>query len=316
MTPLVSIIVPVYKVEAYIQECIDSILSQDFTNFELILVNDGSPDNCGAICDANAAKDSRIRVIHQENQGVTRARANGVTAARGEFISFVDGDDMLLPHALEVLIEPIAPDIDIILGKFAGYACPSAGAICKEEFQKMSAIMTAYHVGPIAKLYRTTLFGNDVFDLPRELRMGEDAVMNIRLAYKMKGKAYSTDTVIYMYRSNPDSTTHVLRRTPESDAMLQKYRLGSIPPDDVLRFLPCGLADNLILFWMSSTCQSKTIPASTREHHRYLLSVRKYSTLKLGIYPTILFYCTNTFLRSIVIGARNLFHRVVKRKSR
>ena len=83
MTPLVSIIVPIYNVETYIQECIDSVVAQSFANFEVILVNDGSQDNCGIICNENAERDSRIRVIHQQNQGVTRARANGVAAARG-----------------------------------------------------------------------------------------------------------------------------------------------------------------------------------------------------------------------------------------
>ena len=75
--PSISVVVPVYRVEPYLQECIDSILAQSFSDFELILVNDGSPDSCGAICDQNAARDSRIRVHHQKNQGVTRARAKG-----------------------------------------------------------------------------------------------------------------------------------------------------------------------------------------------------------------------------------------------
>ena len=89
----ISVIVPVYTVEAFLQECIDSILAQTFTDFELILVDDGSPDNCGAICDANAARDSRIRVIHQKNQGVTRARISmDKGAALGENVIFAVGN--------------------------------------------------------------------------------------------------------------------------------------------------------------------------------------------------------------------------------
>ena len=79
-----SVIVPVYKVEPYLQKCVDSVLDQTFRDFELILVDDGSPDNCGAICDEYAAKDSRIRVIHQENQGVSAARNAGIEASKGE----------------------------------------------------------------------------------------------------------------------------------------------------------------------------------------------------------------------------------------
>ncbi len=93
--PLLSIIVPVYKVEPYLGKCIQSILDQDFDDFELILVDDGSPDRCGAICDEYARKDSRIRVIHKENGGLSSARNAGLDVVRGTFVSFVDSDDYL-----------------------------------------------------------------------------------------------------------------------------------------------------------------------------------------------------------------------------
>lgn len=92
-TPKISCIVPVYNVEKYLRRCVDSILAQTFTDFELILVDDGSPDGCPAICDEYAEKDSRVRVIHQENKGVSAARNAGLDMARGEYVCFVDGDD-------------------------------------------------------------------------------------------------------------------------------------------------------------------------------------------------------------------------------
>ena len=95
--PEISIIVPVYNVEKYLNECIDSILAQTFPDFELILVDDGSPDNCPALCDAAAAKDKRIRVIHKKNGGQSTARNAGLDAARGEWIAFVDSDDTITP---------------------------------------------------------------------------------------------------------------------------------------------------------------------------------------------------------------------------
>jgi glycosyltransferase involved in cell wall biosynthesis len=91
--PIISIIVPIYNVEKYLHRCIDSILAQTFTDFECILIDDGSPDNCPAICDEYAAKDSRIVVIHQKNAGVSAARNAGLNIARGEWIGFVDSDD-------------------------------------------------------------------------------------------------------------------------------------------------------------------------------------------------------------------------------
>lgn len=101
--PLISIIVPVYKVETFLYACIDSILAQTFSDFELILVDDGSPDNSGSICDAYAEQDSRILVIHQKNQGQSAARNHGVAKARGTWICFVDSDDVIHPQLLEHL---------------------------------------------------------------------------------------------------------------------------------------------------------------------------------------------------------------------
>ncbi|MBQ7759548.1 MAG: glycosyltransferase [Acidaminococcaceae bacterium] len=93
--PKLSIIVPVYKVEQYIHKCVDSILNQSFTDFELILVDDGSPDNCGKICDEYAQKDKRVRVIHKENGGLSDARNAGIDVASGQVIGFVDSDDWI-----------------------------------------------------------------------------------------------------------------------------------------------------------------------------------------------------------------------------
>ena len=101
--PVISVIVPVYKVEPYLHQCLDSVLAQSFTDFELILIDDGSPDNCGAICDEYAARDSRIYVIHQENAGQGKARNVGMDRASGKYLIFLDSDDYWLPTTLEAL---------------------------------------------------------------------------------------------------------------------------------------------------------------------------------------------------------------------
>ena len=105
MSPKISIIVPVYKVEPYIHKCIDSILNQTFRDFELILVDDGSPDNCGKICDEYASKDERIVVIHKENGGQASARNKGIDIAKGDFIGFVDSDDWIESDMYEILYD-------------------------------------------------------------------------------------------------------------------------------------------------------------------------------------------------------------------
>ena len=103
--PLVSIIMPVYNADAYLAEAIDSVLAQTYQNWELIMVDDGSRDKSGEICDEYACRDVRIRVIHQENQGASAARNTGIEMARGEWIQFFDDDDILLPCAVQTLVE-------------------------------------------------------------------------------------------------------------------------------------------------------------------------------------------------------------------
>ena len=117
--PLISVIIPVYKVEDYLDRCIKSILSQTFRNFELILIDDGSPDKCPEMCEKWAIKDERIVVIHQKNQGLSAARNLGIRTAKGEFLTFVDSDDWISENMLEVLLELIRKyDADISICDF------------------------------------------------------------------------------------------------------------------------------------------------------------------------------------------------------
>ncbi len=105
MSEKISVIIPVYKVQDYLPKCIESVLGQTYQNLEIILIDDGSPDQCGAICDAYAAKDARIHVIHKENEGVARARNDGIAYATGDYISFIDSDDWIAKDAYELLYQ-------------------------------------------------------------------------------------------------------------------------------------------------------------------------------------------------------------------
>lgn len=107
LNSLISVIVPVYKVEKYINRCVESIINQSYTNLEIILIDDGSPDSCGQICDQYAEKDSRIKVVHQDNSGLSGARNTGIDMAQGEYIGFVDSDDYIHPRMYELLYEGI-----------------------------------------------------------------------------------------------------------------------------------------------------------------------------------------------------------------
>lgn len=111
---LISVIVPVYGAEPYLALCIESICMQTYTNLEILLVDDGSPDNCPEICDEYALRDNRIKVLHQTNKGVSAARNAGINMARGDYITFVDSDDELFPNAIEqMLLDALSCDADI-----------------------------------------------------------------------------------------------------------------------------------------------------------------------------------------------------------
>lgn len=114
MNALVSVVVPVYKIEDYLKKCIDGLIEQTYTNIEIILVDDGSPDNCGKICDDYALKDKRIRAIHQQNRGPVNARKVGGEIATGDFLMYVDGDDFLDECYIEDMMQYARDDIDII----------------------------------------------------------------------------------------------------------------------------------------------------------------------------------------------------------
>ena len=122
---MISVIIPVYNVENYLEECLKSIQSQTYTNIEVILVNDGSTDKSKLICERYCKEDRRFHLLNQENQGLSAARNNGVAASTGEFIAFVDSDDIILPNYLETLIHYMTDEIDIVESQFT---------VSKEEF--------------------------------------------------------------------------------------------------------------------------------------------------------------------------------------
>ena len=142
--PKISIIVPVYNVEKYLEKCVRSILAQTFTDFELILVDDGSPDSSGAMCDQFAEQDQRVKVIHKENGGLSDARNAGIEIATGEYLGFVDSDDYIADDMYELLYTNIVKE-DADLSICGIYDVYEERANCKsliqELFQRRSIIV-------------------------------------------------------------------------------------------------------------------------------------------------------------------------------
>ena len=225
--PKVSVIVPVYNTEKYLSRCIDSILTQTFTNFELILVNDGSSDKSGIICDNYAQRDSRIIVIHKVNGGANKAREYGVKIARGEWITFVDSDDTIKSNYIEILFSNISNDIDIIIAKIDKIDYNFNGIISCEKYR--SYLIRGRFPNPVCRLYRSRLFDRKTFEIPSQIIMGEDLLMNIRIAFNTNKKIKVINSVIYSYNINPESTSNTYISSIDYDDNFFKELISSIP---------------------------------------------------------------------------------------
>lgn len=174
--PKISVVVPVYGGEKYLGACIESILGQTFKDFELLLLDDGSPDRSGEICDEYARKDGRVRVIHKENEGINATRRRGVHEAAGEWVAFCDDDDTLTPDAISSLYA-LHEETDIVA---AFTVLPDVRFTDPTLEQCRSALISARGISPTpwAKLYRRSLITPDVFNFPREIDGEEDMIMN------------------------------------------------------------------------------------------------------------------------------------------
>lgn len=229
--PKISVIVPIYNSERYLCRCIDSILCQSFSDFELILVNDGSFDSSKQICDEYEKKDSRIFVIHKENGGVTSARRVGVQNANGEWITFVDSDDCLKKNALELLFSKTDKEIDIVEGKSETNKDIPFDFCSIDEYRNYCISGFLFRTSPWAILYRKRLFDDDTFDISRNVRMGEDHIMKVRLAFSSKNKVCVLHTPIYEYRINESSVSFkYVHKIKQEYYYLKEFR-KSIPDD-------------------------------------------------------------------------------------
>jgi glycosyltransferase involved in cell wall biosynthesis len=213
---VVSIIVPVYKVEQYLDRCVQSIVNQTYKNLEIILVDDGSPDNCPAMCDDWAAKDSRIRVIHKENGGLSSARNAGLEMVTGAFLQFTDSDDWLEPEMIAYLIDLAERnEADVVrCGYFESYETdepdhPVGESRCVQPDvadQIIDLMNDGYLSGVVwNKLYRRTVVGDVRYD-PAD-GCSEDILYNFRVLSKTQKVIYG-DKPLYHYAVRLDSITN------------------------------------------------------------------------------------------------------------
>ena len=209
----ISVIVPVYNVEQYLERCVDSIINQTYTNLEIILVNDGSTDNSGKLCDELAKKDKRIRVIHKENGGLSDARNRGIEEAESDLVGFIDSDDYIDRDMYEILLKNL-DNTDADLSMCALYDVynntPEAQVTNKETWelsseQAIKMVMEAkiLSVTAVNKLYRKSLFSDLKFEVGK---IAEDAFIMIKLLDKCE-KIVATNEKKYYYVHRENSIT-------------------------------------------------------------------------------------------------------------
>lgn len=230
---LLSIIVPVYKVESYLKQCIESLINQTAKNIEIVLVNDGSPDHCPAICDSYAAKDSRIKVVHKPNGGLVSARKAGLAQSTGDYIAFVDGDDWVETTYYEkvlAVLEQLQPDIFVSAGffkveesvkqcifveKYRGFYHKTdlESKVFKELIFRTEPPLD-HSVTPSlwSKIMRRTLLEKVIPEVPENIRLGENLAVTVPCILNAR-TIYFSDLCGYCYRQVSNSMTHVFDST-------------------------------------------------------------------------------------------------------
>ena len=298
-TPLISVIVPVYRVEKYLERCVKSMLSQTYKNLEVILVDDGSPDQCPAICDACAEKDARVKVIHQENKGLSGARNAGIDAASGEYLAFVDSDDYVSPHFIEELHQ-LLQDTGCAIGqcrfsyvKGDGLVEEGDSAFCiyrgeslMEQLygpeEKATCFVVAWN-----KLYRAELFKETGIRYP-EGRIHEDEATTYRLFHEAKKLAFLDRALYGYYTENGGSITSVFSAKRLQWLTAHEERIAFFKKNGYEKLLPAAyrkLCDACITFYFRCTEQVKDAEELKKELRKRLETYRANGAAWIAALP-------------------------------
>jgi glycosyltransferase involved in cell wall biosynthesis len=228
--PKVTIIIPCYNLEGYIEACLNSCILQTYQNLEIVVVNDGSTDDSKAIVDAYASMDKRIRPIHKPNEGVALARRTGIVEASGDYVFFLDGDDSIEINAIELLLkEALVTGADMVKGAYlletvAGYKVQKYAryGICDRlDFLRLMLKDRLFTMWGI--LYSRALFSEDL-DYQAGVKRGEDAALLAMLVSRAQ-KVVLLEKVVYFYRSRPGSITRDVSLNHFGDAILSRFKI-------------------------------------------------------------------------------------------
>lgn len=257
--PIISVIVPVYKVEAYLSKCIDSILAQTFTDFELLLVDDGSPDRAGAICDWYAEKDRRIRVFHKSNGGLSSARNCGLDNAKGEWIAFVDSDDYVGKDYLKELYKDVRPCIDLVVhclrhirenGDEISYGFKTSEGKCIYDFSEFKKMIQEQNLclrpHAVSKLYNRDIIELHHLRFLEDVVFGEDYMFLFSYLNFTLNKVLFSSTSSYYYVDRSESIVHS-KKTFNQEFLIYQYAKSITKP--LMEKYNCSIEDFDVMYF-------------------------------------------------------------------
>ena len=309
--PLISIIVPVYNTEKYVGACIESILNQSFSDFELILVNDGSTDKSLGICKEYQCNDNRIRIIDQENGGVTKARKTGVENSRGSHILFVDSDDTIPKDSVSALVSYTNEGIDIVIGSFT--TNKQDRELISPDKYIARCITGKIYPGPVGKLFNRRLFSESVLDIPREIVKGEDMLMNIRISFNCKNGVLMVPDVVYDYRQHNESCMAIFHSTVEYEGFFYKHMLLSVPAPKVKVYKPF-VVDKAFEVWHDFYGYKYQLPDNYKSLELYLFihdNISRYNR-SINKFDRKLLEVTNIIHRFFLINLKRICIKIAK----
>lgn len=317
--PLVSVIVPCYNVEAYLPKCVDSILSQTYTNLEIILVDDGSPDHCGEICEEYARKDNRIRVIHKKNGGLSDARNVAIDVAKGEYITFVDSDDWVADNYVEYLLQLAMQNqsnlsvVQYCLFKEYKDCAISQPKEYVECFSPIKAICRMFYqkgieISATGKLYHKSLFETGI-RYPKGL-MFEDNPVTFRLFYK-SNRVVVSNQLLYFYLIRSNSIEGSLFNQRKMDCAVEIMKMMYDYPEitnQVVSAFRCKIVSLAFHFVLKMPSNN----ACTQELYQFIVRYRRQILFDFQARRKTQLACLISFLGLFITQA--IFRKIDKRR--
>lgn len=302
--PSLSIIVPIYNVEDYIEVCIDSILNQRYADFELILVNDGSTDKCGEICDDFAIKDKRVIVIHKENGGLSSARNAGLDIARGKYLSFIDSDDFISEDYYQPNMEYLLfhPQTDMIVMQVCYYDNMENYVkinIAKEYLNNYDVVSYLFSMDYICSAW-INIYKREVFEKIRypEGKIFEDGYVLPKIASKINNLFLSSKG-IYYYRKRNDSIMRKKRTEQNWNDILTSHikmlDYAYIYPDNRLRFLERYQGFSLALIYAMIEYPNESFQEFIEKFQKYEYNLKQLFKIKASLKDKIKLYVLKIF---------------------